>query len=279
MNASLDPRVNPYRPDLAAASMRGKVEAPLFVEGKLHQVRAARVTVRRDPTETARQTSELLFGERFTVYDTRDGWAWGQGEADGYVGWTRAEALTAELLAPTHRVAALHSHIYPEPDLKTHALTIVHMNSPVTVTEERNGWAALATGGWIFTRHLAPVATTFPDHVETALRFMGLPYVWGGRSSQGIDCSGLVQISLLMAGIPTQRDSDLQRATIGTLVSQDGNGVTYRRGDIVGFPGHVGIMLDETRLLHATAYTMSVCIEPLADVATRAGGILAVRRL
>ncbi|HSK39666.1 MAG TPA: NlpC/P60 family protein, partial [Arenibaculum sp.] len=138
---------------------------------------------------------------------------------------------------------------------------------------------------WVFAGHVEPAESPAHDPVATALSFLGTPYLWGGRSSLGIDCSGLVQIALSMANVRAPRDSDMQRDAIGTLVSGAeggdgaGTGIEPRRGDVVGFPGHIGLMLDGERLVHATAFTLSVCIEPLADVARRAGGILAVRRL
>lgn len=280
MSMSLDPRVNPWRPDLASASLKGRVESARFAEGRAHRVKAGRAPVAGEPDAGARRTSELLYGERFTVFDERDGWAWGQNATDGYVGWAPVSSLDASgIRAPTHRLKALRSLIFPEPDLKTPPLDAISLGSPLAVAGEGDGWLELADGGWVFAGHAEPADAPARDAVETALAFLGTPYLWGGRSSLGIDCSGLVQVALAMANLPAPRDSDMQMSEVGTLVSEDGTGVDPRRGDVVGFPGHIGLMLDGERLVHATAFTLSVCIEPLADVARRAGGILAVRRL
>jgi len=279
MTGAPDPRRHPHRADLAAAHLKGIVEADRFVEGVPHRVRSGVAGLRGEPDAKARHTSQLLFGETFNVYDTRDGWSWGQCGTDGYVGWTRTQSLSSELFAPTHVVTAVRSFLFPEPDLKTPPRDAIPLGAPVTVLRTVNGYCELAGGGWLYGKHLSTPDALEPDTVATAERLLGVPYLWGGRTPLGIDCSGLAQLALLRAGIPCPRDSDMQRDEVGTLLSADGAGVAYRRGDLVFFPGHVGLMLDGERLLHATAHTMTVTIEPLDDVAARAGGISAVRRL
>lgn len=279
MSGPLDPRRHPHRPDLAAAYLEGQVEAARFVDGVPHRVRSGVAGMRGEPDAKARHTSQLLFGETFTVYDTKDGWSWGQCGTDGYVGWVRGQSLAADVHAPTHVVTAVRSFLFPEPDLKTPPRDAIPLGAPVTVLRTMNGYCELAGGGWLFGGHLAPPDALEPDVAATAERLLGVPYLWGGRTPLGIDCSGLSQLALLRAGIPCPRDSDMQRNEVGTRVSEDGADVVYRRGDLVFFPGHVGLMLDAKRLLHATAFTMTVTVEPVADVAARAGGITAVRRL
>lgn len=277
---SPDPRRTPWRPDLAAAHLRGVVDAARFADGAPHRVAAGTVTLRGTPDETARQTSELLYGEGFTVYDRHADWVWGQGSRDGYVGWTKAEALRPGApAAATHVVTALRSFLYPLPDLKAPVRDALPLGARVTVVEESGAYRRLTDGGWVFARHLAPADSVDADPVAVAERLLGVPYLWGGSTPLGIDCSGLVQLALHRTGVDCPRDSDMQRAEVGAWLSPDGEGVAYRRGDIVFFPGHVGFMLDSTRLLHATAHTMTVTVEPLAAVADRAGGITGVRRL
>ncbi len=282
-----DKRRHPWRADLAAKGLEGRVPSLRFVEGSPRQVRIGCAALRAVPDDDAEQQSQLLFGEHFTLYDDADGWAWGQNSTDGYVGYVRSAALGTTVTEPSHRVAALRTFLYPRPDLKAPASDVLSLGAPVTVVEERDGYAALAGGGWVYAAHLSPWTQVEPDFVATALRLLGTPYLWGGRSSLGLDCSALVQIALAMAGIAAPRDSDMQRGELGRAVvpvTADAEGVEFQRGDLVFFPGHVGLMLDERRLVHATAFTMTVTIEPLAAVVTRTdptrgGGLLAVRRL
>jgi cell wall-associated NlpC family hydrolase len=282
-----DRRRHPWRPDLAAEPLAGRVPAARFVPGQPRQVKVGVAALKEQPAADARQASQLLFGEAFTVYEQRDGWCWGQNAADGYVGYAPESALGPPGPAPSHRVRALRSFVFPGPDLKDPPLDCLALTSTVRVIGEERGYAALAGGGWIHARSLAPLDHREPDPVATALRLLEVPYLWGGRSPLGIDCSGLVQIALAAAGIAAPRDSDMQRGETGSLIASDcpdGRGIGYRRGDLVFFPGHVGLMLDPERLVHATAHAMAVTIEPLAAVIgrtdpTRGGGLLAVRRL
>lgn len=283
-----DPRRHPWRADLAATGLEGRVPSARFVAGHLRQVGQGAAGLRLAPSDEAEQASQVLHGERFTVYDEVDGWAWGRNHTDGYVGYVRAAALGVPVTEPTHRVSALRSFVYPRPDLRAPPRDVLSLTTPVTVTGARDGWAELAGGaGWVCLKHLEPPGAVEPDIVATARRLLGVPYLWGGRTSLGIDCSALVQIALAAAGVSAPRDSDMQRGEVGDSlgpVPADGAGVDFRPRDIVFFPGHVGIMIDAERLIHATAFVMVVTIEPLAAVVartdpTRGGGLLAVRRL
>ena len=261
----LDPRLNAFRSDLAAASLEGQVQASRFVEGRPGIVRRGVADLCREPREGARLDSQLLFGEAIRSFEERDGWAWVQSESDGYVGYIRADALAlgAQETA-SHRVAVLATHLYPEPDLKAPALDGLTLGARIAVQAERKGFSEVA-GGWAVSRHLWPMERHEPDYVQSALAFLGLPYLWGGRSSFGLDCSALVQLALDQAGIPCRRDSDQQAASIGTAVSD----AALRRGDLIYMPGHVVIALDETQVVNANAHHMMVSVEPLADVVGR----------
>lgn len=280
MTSGPDRRRNPIRDDLAATRYRGVVDAPRYVEGEVFHVVAGRGPLWGVPKTESSYVSEIRYGEGFTVYDRQGEWVWGQNEADGYVGWAQASAL-AEGPAdqPTHIVSDLRAFLFPGPSLKLPPLDALPLGTRVTVTNEERGYAQLPSGAWIYARHIQPLSWKEPDPVATAERLLGVPYLWGGRTPWGVDCSGLTQLALACAGIAAPRDSDMQRDEVGTLISTDGFGCEYRRGDLVFFPGHVGMMQDTRTLIHATAFTMTVTTEAVEEVALRAAGIQAVRRL
>lgn len=281
----LDPRTTPARADLAARHLKGQVEAQKFVTGTVHQVSRPVAALHAAPDAGAIRVSELLFGEHFTVYERRGGWAWGQAAADNYVGYAEAGALDDKPLEPTHVVRARATHVYPGPDLKTPPLMALSLGSAVTVaaTEER-GFVPLATGGWVFGRHLALCQDVEDDFAAVAERLMGVPYLWGGRSSLGLDCSGFLQVTLARGGISAPRDSDMQAASLGRNVSDAFAAGALQRGDLAFFPGHAGIMLDDTTLIHANAWDMAVSTHPLSHVVEKIGEkharpLTAMRRL
>lgn len=281
---TLDRRLTPARPDLADERLRDLVEASRFVRGVPHRVVAPSAPLRREPYPDAPLDSEALMGEAATVYDEFEGFAWGQLEADGYVGYLPAEALGPMAAAPTHRVVALRTFLYPGPSLKLPPLGHLSLGAGVTPAESKAGYARLTTGGWLFEGHLAPAGEHASDFVSVAETMLGAPYLWGGKTSLGLDCSGLVQLSLAMAGIPAPRDSDMQGAGLGYPVEPGPDFGRLRRGDLVFWRGHVGIMLDPERLLHANGHHMAVAIEPLRTAEQRIrektfGPITGARRL
>jgi cell wall-associated NlpC family hydrolase len=263
----LDPRRNAYRPNLADAALKGKVEASRFVAGRAMQVSTGTLPLQTSPSSDALMGSELLFGETVHVFETDNGWAWLQNQTDGYVGYAADTGLRDKVHETTHYVAALRTYRFSDPDLKSPVLDVLSMNSPLAVTAVENGFSALAAGGWVWTGHLAGPGEVETDHVAVALRFLGAPYRWGGRSSIGLDCSGLVQMALARCGKASPRDSDMQACESGAPVAFDGDYSVLRYGDHVIWPGHCGLYLDKDRFVHANATDMMVAIAPLAKVA------------
>jgi cell wall-associated NlpC family hydrolase len=281
---SFDRRITPFRPDLADERLRGQVEAERFSAGTVRQVVAASAPVRRHPSSEAALDTEALAGELVTVYDEHEGWAWGQLHTDGYVGYLPSGDLGPPGPKATHRVSAVRTFVYSGPNLKLPNAGFLALNSVVAVTGRDGDYVRLASGGFVFAAHLGELGTREPDFVAVAERLLGIPYLWGGRTSLGLDCSGLVQTALTAAGIAAPRDSDMQEASLGTAVAIKPDLSGLRRGDLVFWKGHVGIMLDGTRLIHATGHTMMVSIEPLSEAEERIrtksyGPITSIKRL
>jgi len=279
---NFDPRLTPARPDLAARYLEGQVQAARFVDGTLYEVVEPQAPMRRGPSPDAALDTEALKGERVTIYETdQEGWAWGQLQNDGYVGWLPASALTLAAAEPTHKVTALRTLAFPGPDIKLPPMQTLGLGARLVVTRMQGGFAVIAAGGYVPGRHLAPVDQTEGDFVAVAERFVGTPYLWGGKSNLGIDCSGLVQTALTACGLPCPRDSDMQEKALGTATAPDLGGL--QRGDLVFWKGHVGIMRDTQTLLHANAFHMACATEPLAEAVERirAGGstITSIKRL
>ena len=265
MSTVLDRRLAAFRPDKAAESLRGRVDAAEFVPGVLRSVRWPLASLRRRAEPDAPQDTEALFGEPVTVYEeSAEGWAWVQLATDGYVGYLPSEALGSPH-EPSHRVKALRTFVYPGPNLKLPMSAALTLGSRCLVSHVVDGYAATETG-FIWAGHLAPLDAREIDFVAVAERFLGVPYLWGGKSSLGLDCSGLVQTALAAAGVAAQRDSDLQERDLGDALEE---GAPLCRGDLIFWKGHVGILRNPTELLHANAHTMDVTSEPLAGARAR----------
>jgi len=265
----LDRRLFAYRQDLAEEGLRGRVEADRFVTGDAGRVRVPKIALRPRPDIFSGVDTELLFGEPVDILDIADGWAWIKSGLDSYVGYLPQAAVIETAPEPTHWVSAPRTFLYPEPDMKRPPLDTLSMGSRLAVTGEvvtRGTRYVITPEGAVIAGHVEPVGVPIArDYVDIAARFLETPYLWGGRSAFGLDCSGLAQLSLMMAGHPAPRDSDQQAASLG----QDVAASELRRGDLVFWKGHVGIMEAADSMIHANGHTMSVSRESLDDAIAR----------
>ncbi len=262
---ALDGRLTLARPDLARVELEGVVKAERFAPATPRQVAVPATAIRRAPDPKAEQLDQLLLGEIFDVLDTDGGFAWGQARRDGYVGYVAQDDLGEEGPAPTHWISALRTYAYAQPAVRAAPFGPLSMNALVSLDGEESGAFVHAAGaGWIARRHLTPLGESLSDFVAVAEQYLGAPYLWGGRDSLGLDCSGLIQQALYACGKACPRDTD-QQARLG----QTAPGNTLMRGDLVFWKGHVGVMLDGARLLHANAHHMGVAVELLGEAIQR----------
>jgi cell wall-associated NlpC family hydrolase len=279
-----DPRLTPARADLAAKALAGKVGAKRYVEGHIREIVEPQAPLRREPAPDALLSTEALKGERVTIYDENaEGWAWGQLADDGYVGWLPARALAPPGAAVTHKVAALRTLVFPGPSIKLSPVEALPLGARLAIARVEGSLAVTAAASYVPAVHLAPIDVNEADFVAVAERFLGVPYLWGGKTTLGIDCSGLVQIALTACGMACPRDSDMQEQALGKPLSADFDGTAPRRGDLVFWSGHVAIVRDRSTLLHANAFHMSVAVEPIAEAVARirdsGSDITSVRRI
>lgn len=272
MSDTLDHRINAYRADLADRRLAGTVEAGAFADGQPARVVVPVADLRREPDLASGIDTQALMGEEVRVFERANGWAWVQLAADSYVGYMPDDALAPGAGAFTHLVARQRSFVYPGPDLRFPVLHSLSMGSRISVvgdTETRGTrYLLLDDGSAMIAAHCCPIGMdTGADPVSIAALMIETPYLWGGRSGFGIDCSGLVQMALAMTGKRAPRDSDQQASSLGDVIDPVSDGL--RRGDLVFWKGHVAFLEDETTILHASGGTMTVTREPLADAISR----------
>ena len=270
-----DKRLHAFRPDLADAKLKGEVSAERFVTGRPARIVAPVADMLREPRPDAGLNTQLLRGDDVAVFEEAEGWAWVQAERDGYVGYVSGGFLGPRGDAPTHIVSAPRSFLYPGPDLRFPRLGELSLGSSVTVRDfaETRGtrYALLSTGEAMISGHLRPTGEVSDDYVSVAEQLLMTPYLWGGSTALGIDCSGLVQLSMRMAGRDVLRDSDMQAATVGEPIVSGEGFSDLRRGDLVFWKGHVAIMTDERTMIHANGHTMLVSREGLTEAIDRIG--------
>ncbi|WP_299475124.1 NlpC/P60 family protein [uncultured Roseibium sp.] len=287
MTHAFDRRLHPVRPDLAARDYEGQADAERFVDGEVFQVSADSLAIRPHARPDCPIDTEALHGEWITVYEqTAEGWAWGQLDTDGYVGWFSSDGL-GQVTAATHRVRAMRTYRYPAPDLKFPPRGMLSIGSNVTVvgeTETRGlTYAILSDGSAVVAKHLVPLTVFDDDWVSVAEEMLGAPYLWGGRTSVGLDCSALVQLAAQAGGLDIPRDSDMQETDAGHEIPHNDLS-KYLRGDLIFWKGHVAIVTGPNTLLHANGFTMTVAYEPLDRAieriaSTEWGNVTRARRL
>lgn len=281
---NFDRRLTPARPGLAAAHLKGQVEAARFVEGVRMQVIAPVADLKGAPSHDSGLDTQALAGEIVTVYEQAEGWAWAQLARDSYVGYLSELALSRDVKPPTHRVWTRATFVYPAANMKTPIVEALPLGAEVAVADIAGEFARLVRGGFIFARHLAPLDQPATDFVAVAESMTGAPYLWGGKTPAGVDCSGLVQASLAACGVAAPRDTDMQVNALGEALPVTEDLAHLQRGDLIFWKGHVGVMRDADTLLHANGHHMLVESEPLKEARERIarnsfGAITAIKRL
>jgi cell wall-associated NlpC family hydrolase len=282
--SDLDARVTPARPDLAARRLEGKVAAARYVDGVAYEVAVPQAPLRREPLPDAPLDTEALLGERVTIYENSDeGWSWGQLDGDGYVGWMPSVMLARPGAPATHKVAVLRTLAFPGPSIKLPPRDFLSLGCRLAIVRVDVEFAIDTAGRYLPARHLAPLAAAAPDFVAVAEHFVGTPYLWGGKTSLGLDCSGLVQVALTAGGRDCPRDSDMQERALGGAIDPGTEFNCVQRGDLFFWKGHVAIARDAHSLVHANGFHMAVAIEPIGEAVARiaAAGcpLLCVKRL
>jgi len=266
----LDPRLHAFHQDIADIRLKGQVEAARFVEGKKHRIIAPVVDVRKEPRLDSGVDTQLIRGQDVLVFEQQEGFAWMQAVADGYVGYIDDTALGSDNTSLTHRVIAPRTFLYPGPDLRLSPAIALSLGSQLTIIEEKETrgtrYGVLQSGEAVVLSHIQPLDRPQKDYVTVAEQLIHTPYLWGGVSGFGLDCSGLVQLAMAVTGKSVLRDSDMQASTIGHLIKDT---ASLQRGDLVFWKGHVAIMMDEKKIIHANGTSMDVRMEPLQKACKR----------
>ncbi len=261
-----DPRMTPTNGRVAHVSLRGRVAAAAYVEGTWASVAVPLANLLARPDGP--RDRQVLMGDRVLVFERGDRHAFVQAEKDGFCGYLATEVLGADMTA-THWVAVPATHLYATPSIKLHEIATLSFGARLIICAEHARFFETSNGLFVPRQHLRPVGRHLNDTVHVAEMFLGTPYLWGGNSRAGIDCSGLVQAALLACGIPCPGDSDLQFAALGHALSQQEK---LRRGDLLFWKGHVAMVVDDARIIHANGFRMAVTYEGISDALARIAG-------
>ncbi len=265
---NLDKRLHAYRSDLANENLREKIIAQKYVTGHTMEIIVPVTPLHREPSNFGMQVTQAIFGEKITAFDVAGDWIWCQLQKDGYVGYIPSSVASPQLTEATHRVSVAKTFMYPEANIKSQPAVPAYLNARLEVIDTDGTFSKISNGSLVYSRHLEKLSEPARDFVEVAEKFLDVPYYWGGKTSEGLDCSGLVQSSLEACGIPALRDTDMQEHQLGrSLLINDLDGL--QRGDLVFWDGHVGIMCDAVTLLHANGFHMMTVKEPLAEAIQR----------
>ena len=259
-----DTRITPIRRDLASTAYKAIVKRKKYVTAKLATVKSAFTPLYSN--KGSKLSTQLLYGEECDVFETKNGWSWIQSRRDNYVGYTPTIHLTRKIYKPNSKVISLRTVIYTKPDIKSVTKGYLSFNSLVEVIKIKGKYSLIKNLGWCPSLDLVKIKSSKFNHIDLSKQYLDTPYLWGGRDSMGIDCSGLVQNLHQINNRPFPRDTDMQEIFVTKEVKYEKD---LKAGDLVFWKGHVAMMIDNSNIIHANAFHMKTAIEPLSTAKKR----------